>query len=89
MLATSKNALFPRHNHLLTTNTDDSLVMTRWRSGDYQSVGSSVPVVGRWLRLGNRTFLEVASIVVTCQAVVDNVFFCAMLCNASVSLASV
>ena len=23
MLATSKNVLFPRHNHLLTTGTDD------------------------------------------------------------------
>ena len=42
MLATSKNALFPSHNHLLTTGTG-------WSSGDNQSVGSSVPVVSRWL----------------------------------------
>ena len=30
MLATSKNVLFPGHNHLLTTSTDDpSLIGTR------------------------------------------------------------
>ena len=28
MLATSKNALFPGHNHLLTTGTDDSTLIT-------------------------------------------------------------
>ena len=27
MLATSKNVLFPGHNHLLTTSTDDSLLV--------------------------------------------------------------
>ena len=37
--------------------------MTRWCSGDNQSVGSSVPVVSRWLWPGNRIFLEVASMV--------------------------
>ena len=36
-----------------------------WRSGDNQSVGSSALVVSRWLWPGNRTFLEVASMVVT------------------------
>ena len=35
----------------------------RWCSGNNQSVTSSAPVVSRWL--GNRTFLEVASMVVT------------------------
>ena len=29
MLATSKNVLFPGHNHLLTTGTDDSLMLRR------------------------------------------------------------
>ena len=38
MLATSKNVLFPGHNHLLTTGADDP---------DYHSVGSSAPVVSR------------------------------------------
>ena len=33
--------------------------------GDNQSVRSSAPVVSRWLGLGNRTFSEVASMVVT------------------------
>ena len=28
MLATSKNALFPGHNYLLTTSTDDTLAIT-------------------------------------------------------------
>ena len=36
-----------------------------WRSGDNQSVGSSVLVVSRRLWPGNRTFLEMASMVVT------------------------
>ena len=35
------------------------------RSGNNQSVRSSVPVVGRWLWPGNRTYLEVTSVVVT------------------------
>ena len=37
--------------------------------GDNQSVGSSVPVVSRWLWPWNRTFLEVANMVVTWQIV--------------------
>ena len=41
-----------------------TLHFTHWRSGDNQC-GSSVPVVSRWLWPGNRTFLEVASMVVT------------------------
>ena len=36
-----------------------------WCLCDNQSVGSSVPVVSRWLWPGNRTFLEVASMMVT------------------------
>ena len=39
--------------------------MLATRSGDNQSVRSSVPVVSRWLWPGNRTFLEVASMMVT------------------------
>ena len=35
------------------------------RSGDNQIVGSSAPVASRWLWPGNRTFLEVSSMVVT------------------------
>ena len=38
---------------------------SRWQSGDNQSVRSSAPVVSRWLWPGNRTSLEVASMVVT------------------------
>ena len=57
MLATSKNVLFPGHNHLLTTDADDPLL--------WLSPSPSVPVVSRWLWPENRTFLEVASMVVT------------------------
>ena len=47
MLATSKNVLFPGHNHLLTTGTDDPSLagaqviirvsdhQHRWLAGDY------------------------------------------------------
>ena len=35
MLATSKNVLFPGHNHMLTTGTDDHSL-----AGDNQSVRS-------------------------------------------------
>ena len=38
---------------------------TRWHSGDNQSVESSALVVSRWLWPGSRTFLEVASMVVS------------------------
>ena len=64
MLATSKNVQFPGHSHLLTTGTDDPS-LAHWRSGDNQSVRSSEPVVSRWLWPGNRTFLEVASMIVS------------------------
>ena len=50
MLATSKNVLFPDHNHLLTTGTDDPT--------DYR-------LSTRWLLPGNRTFLDGAGMVVT------------------------
>ena len=44
---TSKNVLFPGHNHLLlTTNTDGPL--PRWRLGNNQSVGHQY----RWLAGG-------------------------------------
>ena len=49
MLVTSKNVLFPGHN---------------WCLGDNQSVGSSVPVVSRWLGHENRA-LEVVDMVVS------------------------
>ena len=42
-----------------------TLHFTCWRSGNNQCVGSSALVVSRWLWPGNRTFLEVASMVVT------------------------
>ena len=64
MLTTSKSVLFPGHNHLLTTGTDDPS-LAGWRFGINQSVGLSVPVVNRWLWPGNGSFLEVASMVVT------------------------
>ena len=64
MQATSKNVLFPGHNHLLTTGTDDPSLVC-WCSGDNQSVWSSVSVVSRWLWPGYRTFLEVVSMVAT------------------------
>ena len=36
ILATSKNVLFPSHNHLLTTGTDDpSLSLVQWLAGGY------------------------------------------------------
>ena len=47
MLTTSKNVLFPGHNHLLTTGTDKPF--TRWCSDDNQIVRSSAPVVSTWL----------------------------------------
>ena len=47
----------------------------RWCSGNNQSVGSSAPVVSRWLWTGNRTVLEVTSMVVTWWIV----FFCVVL----------
>ena len=43
-----KNVLFPGHNHLLTTGVVDQTLWL-WCSGDNQSVGSSAPVVIRWL----------------------------------------
>ena len=59
MLSSSNNVLFPGHNHLPTTSTDDpSLTATQ----------AIIKVSGRqywWLRPGNMTFLEVASTVVT------------------------
>ena len=45
---------------------------TNWHSGDNQSVGSSAPVVSRWLWPGNMTFLEVDTMVVK---LVDSGFF--------------
>ena len=59
MLAASKNVLFPGHNYRYWWPN------TCWHSGDNQCVGSSVPVVSRWLWPGNRTYLEEASMGVT------------------------
>ena len=62
MLATSKNVQFPGHNHLLTTSIDDpTQIIVRVSVSE----GLSVLVVIRWLLLRNRTFLEVANMVVT------------------------
>ena len=59
MLATSENVLFPGHNHLLTTGTDDStLIITR--APAYISAGG-YQVVMTW----KYNILEVASMVVT------------------------
>ena len=56
MLTTSKNVLFPGNNHLVTTGTDDpTLIIGRAPVGE----GSSVPLVSRWLYIGNMTFLKV------------------------------
>ena len=56
MLATSKNVLFPCHNHLLTTSTDDPSLGRSWAIIKSQviSAGGS-----RCLWPGNRTFWEV------------------------------
>ena len=56
ILATSKNVQCSGQNHV---NRQYWWLFTRWCLGDNQSVGSSVPVVSRWLWPGNRTFLEV------------------------------
>ena len=75
MLATSKKVLFPGHDHLLTTGrpTDDpsrvgawaiikvSVLQYRWLAGGYEP--------------GNRTFLEVTSMVVT-PWIVGSQFLC-------------
>ena len=59
----SKNVLFPGHNHLLITGTDD---LSLWLSPERQRVkGHQYRWLAWWLLPGNRTFLEVASIVVT------------------------
>ena len=68
MLDTCKNVLFPGHNHLLTTGTDDpTLLIIAWAL-----VRVIIKVSGHqhwwlagWLWPGNRTFLEVASMVVS------------------------
>ena len=68
MLSATKNGLFPGHK-LLTTGANhrcwwpsaDTLVIA-WAP---VSEGSSAPMVSRWLRPGNRTLLEVDSMVVS------------------------
>ena len=47
----------------ISSHADSYTWMTQ--INNFQSVGSSVPVVSKWLWPGNRTFLEVASMVVT------------------------
>ena len=64
MVAISNNVLFPGHNHLLTCQWywwSNTLIIA-WAPA---SEGSSEPMVSRWLWPGNRTFLEVVSMVVT------------------------
>ena len=61
MLPTSKHVLFPGHNHLLTTSAND------WHF-DYRPSTSEWSVI-RWLWPGNRTILEVDSMVVSCWIV--------------------
>ena len=59
MLATSKNGLCPGHNHLLITGIDDPTLV---------GALAIIKVSGHqhwWLWPGNRTFLEVASMVVS------------------------
>ena len=67
MLATTENVLVPGHNHLLTTGANGRhfYYCLSTSKGDNQSVGSSVSVVSRWLWPGTKTFLVVASMVVT------------------------
>ena len=67
MLATSKSVLFQviptGHNHLLTTGTDDSDTLIIAQA----PARVIIKVKGhqyRWLASGNRTFLEVASMMV-------------------------
>ena len=49
LLATSKDILFPGHNHLLTTSASYLAIdHLHWRSANHQSEGSSAPVVSRW-----------------------------------------
>ena len=66
MLATSKNVLFAGPNHLLTTGVDDPHFITFADAWEIIKVsGSSATVISRRLGPGNRTFSEVASMVVT------------------------
>ena len=63
ILATSKNVLIPGHNHLLTTGADD---LTLWLSPDHQQVkGHQYQWLAGGYWPGNRTFLDVTSMVVT------------------------
>ena len=60
MLSTSKNVLFPDHNHLLTTGADYPTLKSL---PEHQRFRSSALVISRWLWPANRTFLEVNSMV--------------------------
>ena len=66
MPATSKNVLCSGHNHLLSTGMDDP---TLWSSAEHQGDNQwkiiSTGGLQRGFDLGNRTFLEVASTMVT------------------------
>ena len=71
MLATSKKVLFPGHNHLLTTSTDNCSLT---------GAQAIIKVSGhqyQWLAggTGNRTFLEIAGMDVT-WGIVD--IFCTL-----------
>ena len=49
--------------------------MQKHHSGDNESIGSSVPVVSRWLWHANSTFLEVARLMVTGWTMAFLLFF--------------
>ena len=69
MLATSKNVLFPGHNLLLTTTGARVIINVLCHQYQWLAI-----VVCSWLWPGNRTFLEVASKVVS--YLVDSKFLC-------------
>ena len=50
---------------VVAANVVNVMLRLCWRSGNNESFGSSAPVISRWLGPGNRTFLEVDSMVIT------------------------
>ena len=64
VLAASRNVLFPGHNHLLTTGTDD-LTLAGARAIIKASGYQYQWLAGGYDLQGNKTFLEVASTVIT------------------------
>ena len=69
MLTTSKNILFPGHNHLLTTSTDDPTLSLspehqRMKERVFSTCGYQVVMTWKY------DFLEVASMVVTARVII-------------------